>query len=167
VETASEIHFGKNARSSHVVDAFVEARDGVDNFLCELVQAAIVDAHTESSVVLFREKNTGSESRAAGSIQPLARYSSSCFLSSLSSGGLIRKSGGWEESRAVPVNAGPWREKEVFRGKFDGENIRELLKKAFNRVRNRTLKDGFSSGREGGSSRSGFSMPEGRRQARK
>ena len=55
VKARPEVHFGENARTSHSVDTFVDPRHRVNNFQIELVESAVVYAHTESSVMLTRK----------------------------------------------------------------------------------------------------------------
>ena len=56
VEPRSEVHLGEDARTSHGIQALVYARNGVHDFLGEGVEAPVVDAEVETSIVLFREK---------------------------------------------------------------------------------------------------------------
>ena len=88
VEARTKVHFGEHAGTSHGVQALVYAGDGVHDFLCQLVEAAIVDAEAESAVVLLREKHASAE-RGVGWLDP-AIAGVNWALRALSSAGFTR-----------------------------------------------------------------------------
>ena len=69
VEARTKVHFGEHAGTSHGVQALVYAGDGVHDFLCQLVEAAIVDAEAETAIVLLSEEHACTV-RGVGCLDP-------------------------------------------------------------------------------------------------